>query len=553
MSRALAYEASASVHKSIFLVSTFRDAWLGRADLVLSGYFTKIGDRIEYHASLENGSTRKLEQSMQASAGLQGVVPASESIARAMDRRMRPLGTQSGAAIEAWGKSMVADTPAARIESLRKAIAADRGFGAAYVDLVQTLLQVNDRPAADALLADAKQRLASFGDVDRARLELMDATLKDRPDERRTALVALSRLISTDPATMLALAQIELQGRRFAAAVDLYKSALVLEPSRSEVLNELGYAEAYRGNLEGARAAFDRYRDALPNQPNPRDSMGEAYFFLGKFDEAEKSFLEVEKIAPGARGGIELLKVAQARMMRGDLPGADQYFQKYLDVRRKSGDPLVAVEQAQWWRLSGRAKQAEDALAQIASEEGVGAYANVQLSLWRSASGDRQGAIEAAAHASRTANPMVRNMAAFAGFVATSRSGLEDWTRAAEAAFPGPQTAPLRKRAIAIGLVFSKDFAAATPLLREMYLASTPAFDAEVRTLYGWALVESGRAGDAAPLVENFPIPWHEANDAISASLIFPRFLAVRAAVRQAQGKADEAKALLDLFRKYGG
>jgi hypothetical protein len=76
--------------------------------------------------------------------------------------------------------------------------------------------------------------------------------------------------------------------------------------------------------------------------------------------------------------------------------------------------------------------------------------------------------------------------------------------------------------------------------------------DTETRSAYGWALVQAGRAAEAAPLVELYPLPVR-GSDLMFACIEFPRFLAARAAVREKQGRAEEAAAARTLYQKYEG
>ena len=84
------------------------------------------------------------------------------------------------------------------------------------------------------------------------------------------------------------------------------------------------------------------------------------------------------------------------------------------------------------------------------------------------------------------------------------------------------------------------------------YQQENPFNDGQIRVLLAWALVETGSMDRAAKLIEMCPLPM-SAGDSRVASLIFPRYFALRAAVLEKQGKPDEAKKSHDLFLKFGG
>jgi tetratricopeptide (TPR) repeat protein len=537
ISGALAYDLSASIRTYPFRAGARNDALAGRATKILQGYYTRSGDRVVYHAVIQNVASVQDEQALDATSSLnQGLAEAAGAMAKAMDKRVRSFPTNNAGALKAWGEAQLASAPADREAALQRAIKADANFGLAYVELAQTQIQRGDAAAASATIASAKQRLAMLSDLAQARLELLDATLSNRLDQRRTALRELTRLTSTDPSTVIALAELEFNRRDFDAAVELYKNALALEPDNAEVMNQLGYAEAYAGRLDEARAVLERYREAAPNQANPFDSLGEVHFFHGRFNDAEKYFLEAQRIDPKFLGGAELLKAAQARLLAGDLAGADALHQQFIDSRRRANDPLAAVENSQWLFITGRRRQAMDALASLAgaARGDLRAYAEAQLAIWKVQTGDRSEA-QRLAHAAvqDAASPRVAGLAAIC-------------SAAVGAGAPSQLPAQAQQAAETYRLVFARDFQAASQRLRELYARSTPGSDGDVRTLYAWSLVETGRASEAAPLVQLYPIPLNPRSDLVFTSVMFPRFLAVR-------GAALKSEADIQLFRKCGG
>jgi len=101
-------------------------------------------------------------------------------------------------------------------------------------------------------------------------------------------------------------------------------------------------------------------------------------------------------------------------------------------------------------------------------------------------------------------------------------------------------------------LLLARRFREATPLLEKLYRETNPLRDAQTRTLLAWAYVATGRTADADPLLRTYPFPL-ASGDAMFASLLFPRFLFLRAAVLEKSGKRAEAKQSYELFLKYAG
>jgi Flp pilus assembly protein TadD len=481
-----------------------------------------------------------------------GVLPLAGAVASRVGDRTRRFGTQIAAAIQAWGEALAAADPATRKASFERAIAVDPDFGEAYLSFAETEVLSGNRPAGLATLERARTRENLFTDYDRARVDLLWSELTGNVDERRRALVALSRLSTTDSRAVAQLGELDYNSRRLDMAVDELRSALALDPENPNLLNMLGYAQALNGNLDGARDAFERYRSAAPpNDVNPLDSLGEAYFFAGKFAEAEQTFLAAHnKMA--VKSGIELVKAAQARLYTGDISGADGLFRRYADLRHSARDPFADLEVSRWRYIEGKQKEAISAAESIAANGAgdLGAYANAQLAIWYRVAGQAPQAQERATRAVQMAqSPQVRAASAIARFVTQPKPDPAQWLITAEQTF-GPAASPVKTLAIAYGLLLSRQFGPASEPFRTLYQQTSPALDGQVRTLYAWTLVETSRKADAVPLVQIYPIPFGP-GDALFSTLVFPRFLYVRGTALDATGDHAAARQALELFRKF--
>jgi len=101
-------------------------------------------------------------------------------------------------------------------------------------------------------------------------------------------------------------------------------------------------------------------------------------------------------------------------------------------------------------------------------------------------------------------------------------------------------------------LLFERKFAEAVPVLETLYRKMNPTSDAEIRTLLAWAYIETGRVSDAQHLLARFAIPL-SSGEPLFAELIFPRYLYLRGAVLEKEGKSAQAKQNYELFLKYAG
>ena len=289
----------------------------------------------------------------------------------------------------------------------------------------------------------------------------------------------------------------------------------------------LGYAEAFAGNLEQARQALKNYGAAAPEQNfNALDSLGEVNFFAGDFAAAETAFLAAQEKNPA---GEEWLKAAQARLMTGDLAGADKIFARF-------SKQLGLYQRAQWEFITGRRKSAlRKVLTEAARMKGDrAALLWAQAAIWQLQTGDRAAAISSARNALLEPVTPARNT----------------WAGLAQFLIAGGSHSSGSALVDALAAIFQQDFQKALPLLEQAYARTVPSADGQVRVLLAWANVETGHFDRAKELLRSVPIPL-SSGDPMFTSLIFPRYLAVRAAILTREGKPAEAGREQELFAKY--
>ncbi len=507
-------------------VDSIQGAQSGGASRIVAGYLFQINGRLEIRVAIEDGSRAKTVGSFGLSGPVsEGVLPLVNQLARQLGPGARSFGTADSAAFRAYGEGLLAADPTAAARGFQSATAADPHFAEAYMDWAKVLLATGDRGQGATVLMAAKGSRPDG--IDDAKIDYLLAAASGDPARRLTALEALTRRTPADPTKFKELAELHLAQRRFPDAVRNYEAAARLSPAESGNWNELGYARAFAQDLAGAREALEEYqRLTAPEDLNALDSLGEVSFHLGDFEAAGKYFLEADRRSPGALGGAELLKAAQARMMMGDLRGADEIFQKF---QKHAG--LAAYQQAQWEFLTGRRKAGMALLEKLSATTAgdVRAISLSQLSIWRLATGDSKDAADLAGRAEAGAvSTQVRNLGAMVQSIAAGNA------------------------ANAYALLFARKYREAVPLLEAMYRGTNPLFDGQIRTLLAWAYVETGRIAEARALLRIYPIPLSP-GEPLFASLIFPRYFYLRGAVLQDEGKRAEAKQSYELYLKYAG
>jgi len=521
--------------KNIFAreVQSLSDAQSMRASRVLEGYFFERNGRIGIRATVEDlEKTKTLENVEIDGAASAGLLPLVNELARKLSPEVRVFGTRDEKAFRFYGEALAARDSQEATKNLEVATGADPGFAAAYLDEVRLLTETGDRERARQV-AQTAERVARLDTIDRANLEYVAATASGDLAERVRALEKLSAATPADANHVKELGEMRFARREFSQAAMEYRAAAHLDPDEAQTWNELGYALARAKDLSGAREALAQYQRLAPGDPNALDSQGEVSYFLGDFKSAEEYF---ERAA--ARNPAEFGKAAEASVMMGDLQGADQLFARQFGARPRGSHQGADYQMAQWEFLTGRRQAAMDRMGKLApvSEGDLRSLAFSQLAIWKLETGDSKSAAELANEAAMSAqSPQVRGLSAVCRYVASGTSASSG-----------------SKVADAYALLLAKKYREALPLLQAIYAETNPSADGQARTLLAWAYVETGAMDQAATLIDPYPLPL-SSGEPLFASLIFPRYLFLRSAVLDHQGKKDEARKTQELYAKYAG
>ena len=495
---------------------------------ILSGYYAQEGGALRFHGVLRDAASGKTISSYLHDAP---VLEAGNRMARSVTAEARPYGTTSEVALRAY----LEGTQTGALEPFEKALSADAGYGEAWVALVRRQAQSAGRDKALEVVERARQHNGKFHKIERARIELLAATLRNDTAAQVRLLEELTRLTPADGSLPGTVAQAYYATRDFAKAAEWYRKAAVAGEGDAQGWNLAIYAHAFAGDYARAKDAFESYRKAAPENPNPFDSMGEVDYYFGRFDAAEKSFLEANRLAPSFLGGWTLRKAAQARLMLGGDPAqAGESFKLFLEARKQANDPLIEYYGARWDYLTGKHAEATKRLEAWLKGEARGdmaALANAQLAAWKLAEGDRVSALALSAAALKVAqSPPARFQAFVVQFSAQPKATVAEWQVRAARALPEPAAAGLRNQMVCYALLLDKDFVGAVEGLQALHAQTQPPNAGEAAVLLAWAYVESGQSARAKPLVERSPIPNLLAPD-VFEFLQFPRALALRKAL----------------------
>ncbi len=502
-----------------------------RASRVLEGYFFERNGRIGIRATLEDlGRARAVESFEIDGASSAGFLPLVNELARRLSPEVRAFGTQSEKAFQLYGEALAGRDSQSVEQDLEAATLADPGFAAGYVDEAKLLTETGNRAKARQVVLAGTH--AKPDPIDAANLEYVGATASGDATDRVKALELLTAATPANANIFTELGEMRYARRQFKQAVMEYRAAAQLDPGAAPVWNQLGYALAWAGDFNGARNALTQYQRLAPGDLNAIDSQGEVSYMLGDFKSASEEF---EKAS--AKNPSELLKAAEARLMAGDLQGADALFLKHLGpgARVQNG---AGYQMAQWEFMTGRRSAGMARMEKLAQGPSgdFQALALSQVSIWMLDCGDKKAAVVLAGKATAAAlSPMARRVSAIATAIAA-----------------GGATTSGSKVVDSYALLFAKKYREALPLLQATYAETNPSVDGEIRTLLAWSYVETGGIDQAASLVESTPFVLSFGEPQFTTPIL-ARYLFVRSAVLEHQGKKDEARNSQELYSRYAG
>jgi tetratricopeptide (TPR) repeat protein len=419
-----------------------RDAYLERATRMVHGYFEMRSGKLHFEIDVEDAGTHRMIQTAAEDGDISDAMNRAAKIL-APGARAFPA---SAAAVDAWGQGQY-----------QRAVTLDPDFGLAWLGWIEQTAASSDPARASEAREIAERALARPGlrsPVDRAHLELAAATLRQDDTARLAAARKLAELIPADPALVGALAEMEMNARRFTDAARDYQDMARADPANLGARNELGYAQAFAGDLEGARKSFEEYGREPGQAVNAVDSLGEALFINGKFDQAERSFLDAYQKNPALLEGVTLWKAAHAQWLAGDLTGADRTMERHWQDRAKAHDPLLAWRRANWLYETGRRDSAMELLKMdiqtTRAPPEAAEVAQRQLRVWNNLASVPSDLAELE-KAYRRSNPLSDGLVRTLYAEALARAGRKDEARSLVKLWPLPEQTDLLQ-----GLMYPK-------------------------------------------------------------------------------------------------
>jgi serine/threonine protein kinase/Flp pilus assembly protein TadD len=288
-------------------------------EAIVLGSFVKAGDMFATDVKMLDVDTRKTIKS--ATSRGEG----ADSILRTqIDELSREISAGIGPAREktAGEKAQVAEATTTSMEAyesylkgrdefdklyyveaikpLEKAVELDPDFAMAYFYLGFTHFSIGNIKAGEEAFKKAKALANRVTERERLYIEAAHSAIVEHDWEARYRFI--EELIQKYPKEKLAhfWQGVYYRGHGdYEKAVAEQNRVLELDPDYGLALNELGYDHLFLRNFDQSVEHLQKYASLNPKDANPLDSLGEAYFLMGRPDEAIVKYKETLAVEPG--------------------------------------------------------------------------------------------------------------------------------------------------------------------------------------------------------------------------------------------------------------
>jgi tetratricopeptide (TPR) repeat protein len=114
-----------------------------------------------------------------------------------------------------------------------------------------------------------------------------------------------------------------------------------INPEFATAFNSLGYAHRSNDNLEGAKEAFARYVELIPDEANPYDSYAELLMEMGRYEEAIRNYRKALEINPNFQTAYAGISISES--LRGNAEAAQKVVAEMLAAARTPGQKQNAM------------------------------------------------------------------------------------------------------------------------------------------------------------------------------------------------------------------
>src|SRR5262245_20306296 len=235
-----------------------------------------------------------------------------------------PITTKSAEAREAYlrGRSLADNLRIAQARTdFERAVELDPSFARAYLDLAGT------QPTTKGFFETMAKAVALESKVSEGERMMTHGAMAGANGDNASqhgSYSELARKYPGDERAVMLFGTALFGTQDYAAAVAQYEKVVQIAPEFAPVYNQLGYSYKSLENIPKAEAAFKKYIQLIPDDPNPYDSYAELLLKAGRFDESIANYRKALAIDPtffNSRLGIatDLDLQGKSKEARGEL------------------------------------------------------------------------------------------------------------------------------------------------------------------------------------------------------------------------------------------
>jgi tetratricopeptide (TPR) repeat protein len=266
---------------------------------------------------------------------------AEESTAAAPAVTKVPITTSSEEALALYLEGQTLADHVQLLEAHEKARAAveiDPEFASAYV-----LLAITSQTAAQffAAVGSAEEYMDKASEGEQFYIRALIAGAENDQDAQFEALKGVMSAYPGDERTHLKMANYFNGQQDFDNAVLHFGHATSINPDFAGAFNSLGYAQRNNDNLEGAKEAFARYVELVPDEANPYDSYAELLMEMGQYEASIENYRKALVIDSGFASAYAGISINES--LRGNADAAQAAAAEMLTAARTAGEKRRAM------------------------------------------------------------------------------------------------------------------------------------------------------------------------------------------------------------------
>jgi tetratricopeptide (TPR) repeat protein len=183
------------------------------------------------------------------------------------------------------------------MDLLQQATAIDPSFAAAYVRLADVAARLGDGPRLGEFVAKAQALAERL--PERMRLQLQ-AEIADQSGDEPGAIALFDRLVARYPDEEEGFVRLSVLQNRTSAetARATLERGIRANPRSCRLRNQYGYSLLWAARYPEALREFETCVQISPGEPNPHDSLGEAYLFIGQPEKSLENYQRALEIDP---------------------------------------------------------------------------------------------------------------------------------------------------------------------------------------------------------------------------------------------------------------